>query len=306
MSTEAPDALDRWQGGKRWLPALYAAHLPIPARGKPFYEPFVGAAAVSIHMLKRGHRVVMGDANPRLIGAYHHLRENAGKVVAILAAHAEAQRACLTHETAKAHFVSVRDTMNASEPGSLESAAAFLFMLRAGFNGIYRVNQRGGCNTPWGDPWALVDGVHTRSNDLVRADAFRALGKLLRRAEMRVGDFAETTSDAGRGAAIYLDSPYLGEKAKPAFVGYAEGGFTSADRKRLAMLLCDWDRRGVRWLLSDAATAGAGGAYGLWHVSEVEVRRSSSCKAQGRGKVLEILVTNAPPARIDRAPDLAV
>lgn len=244
---------------------------------------------MSIHHLRAGRRVVMADTNPRLVGAYRWLKTDARAVVNSLGALAEEHVEALAgiDGMAKAHFHHARAILNASNPASLESAGAFLFILRTCFNGIYRVNQKGACNSPYGDP--------DLRTDLIRAKGLLELGGLLARADIRHGDFVETTGDARRGDTVYFDPPYPSDKRPGkagAFVGYAAGGFTLEDRKRLAALLRDLDARGVRWTLSDAATEGSASAYGLWRVTEVSVRRSVAANGERRGRAMELLVSN--------------
>lgn len=268
------------------MPALYPKRIPSPSRQGRAFDVFTGAGALAIHWLKEGRRVVMADANPRLIGCYQAIRDQPALFVDELRTletryrHAEQAG----EAAAKLCFGLLRDEMNASPPDTMTSATGFLFVVRAGFNGVYRVNQRGICNTPTGKPAA--------GKDLVQEGELRALHKLLRRAELHAGDFEGPCMDARRGDAVYFDPPYVADKGRPAFVSYAAGGFRRRDQQRLAVVLRDLDMRGVRWLLSDAATENAGSVYGLWNVTEVDVRRSCSGKSKGRGTARELLVTN--------------
>jgi DNA adenine methylase len=228
--------------------------------------------------------VVIGDTNPRLIGVYRHLVSNPGAVVRALAAVADAHRAA---PDPKVHYIAQRAAFNAATPESVESAAGFLFVMNAGFNGVVRFNQGGECNTPYGEPES--------GKDIVRADEMRAIGKLLARAEVVLGDFEVTTEPAKRGDVVYFDPPYVApakDGRSAGFVGYSAGGFTLADRKRLGVLLRELDRRGVRWVLSDLSADHALEVYGLWNVAEVSVRRSVAARGEKRGKATEVLVTN--------------
>lgn len=230
--------------------------------------------------------MVMADANPRLIGCYRTLRDHPALLVSAMQdlekRYRDAER--IGADMARECFEHIRNDMNGENAATLESAAGFLFVLRAGFNGIYRVNQQGICNTPTGKP--------KPGKDLVRKGGLLELHKLLRRAEFDTGDFEGQCMAARRGDVVYFDPPYVADKGRPSFVSYAAGGFRRADQKRLAVVLRDLDTRGVRWLLSDAATENAASVYGLWNVTEVDVLRSCSGKAKGRGTARELLVSN--------------
>lgn len=281
---ETPETLGRWLGNKHWLPKLHAKRLPLPRPRGRFFDPCVGAGAVAIHYAKQGARVTIGDTNPRLIGVYRNITRNPEPVLRELARIAAEHRAS---PDPRAHYFAQRERFNATDPASAESAAGFLFVMNAGFNGVVRFNASGGCNTPYGEP--------APGKDIVRAEEVRYLGKLLARAEVVLGDFSVTTEPAKRGDVVYFDPPYVApakDGKTVGFVGYSAGGFTLADRKRLGVLLRDLDRRGVRWVLSDVSADHALAVYGLWNVTEVEVTRSVAAKGEKRGKAIEVLVSN--------------
>jgi site-specific DNA-adenine methylase len=113
----------------------------------------------------------------------------------------------------------------------------------------------------------------------------------LQRAEIRLGDFEATSSDARKGDVLFADAPYV-DPSKAAFVGYSKGGFTLLDRQRLSAWLREMDRRGVRWTATDAALSHVRATYGLWTMNEVQVRRSCSAKSEGRCMTAELLIRN--------------
>lgn len=282
-----PVRLSRWQGGKAWLTASYPHLLPLPSRGGRAFDCTAGSCVVPLWYLARGFRVVIGDTNARLIGCLRNLQERPEAVIDTLEAEASAYRDAADQ---RADFYQRRAQMNHLDPSSLEGSALFLFMLRAGFNGLYRENASGECNTTWGDPFfqhrVRTCGV---ARQFVRADELRAIARLLRRADLRAGDFEATSADIRRGEAIFFDPPYAGS-----FTGYSRGGWTIQDRKRLAAHLRELDQRGVWWTATDAAEHGALAHLGLWRVERVDVRRSGSATAKGRGSAQECIVMNWP------------
>lgn len=246
-----------------------------------------GSCVVPFWYLAQGYRVVVGDVNPRLIGCLRNLQRRAEDVIAVLSAIAKAYQASPDQ---RAEFYERRAHLNRLDPADVGAAAYFLFILRAGFNGLYRENAAGECNTPLGD-------IPPRP-DLVRADELRAIAALLAPADIRLGDFAETGADLRRGDALFCDPPYV---APGKFTAYSKGGFGLKDRARFGAWLREMDRRGVRWTATDTATDHALSTYGLWHVERIGVRRSGSCKAQGRGMAEEVIVTNWTPAKNEAA-----
>ena len=82
---------------------------------------------------------VLSDSNPELINAYVQVRSNVEKVIDELAQHQAAH--------SKTHYYTTR----ANPPHDLPSRAAwFLYLNRTCYNGLWRVNSRGGFNVPMG------------------------------------------------------------------------------------------------------------------------------------------------------------
>ena len=273
-------ALSRYLGSKTWLVRSYPHLIPEPSRGRRAYDCTAGACSIPLYWLARGHRVVIGDANPRLIGTLRNLQTRPDAVIAELTA-----LAAVHAQQGKGWFVAVRYNLNAADPASVESSARFLFVLRAGFNGLWRENGKGECNTPYGYP--------KPGKDLVRADELRTIAALLKRAEIRLGDFEATSADIRSGDALFVDPPYVDRSA---FVGCSRRGFTLQDRLRLTAWLRALDKRGVRWTLTDVATPESMAAHGLWNVDILTVRRSVAANGT-RESAKELVVRNWKEAK---------
>jgi DNA adenine methylase len=291
-----PVRLVKWQGGKAWLCGSYSHLLPLPRRGGRAFDCTAGSCVIPFWYLRQGYRVVIGDTNARLIGCLRNLQRRAEDVISVLTDIADVYRKAADQ---REDFYARRECLNRLDPADVGASALFLFMLRAGFNGLWRENHAGECNTTWGDPLNVDKSgqrQHVRDRDLVHADELRVIARLLQRADIRLGDFEATSGDIRRGEALFADAPYLGT-----FTGYSRGGWTIEDRKRLAAHLRALDKRGVRWTATDSADHGALSDLGLWHVERVDVRRSGSCKAEGRGLASEVVVMNFQPSRQEAA-----
>lgn len=291
-----PVSLTRWLGSKAWLVRAYSQHIPEPEGRRRAFDCTAGACSIPLHWLARGHRVVIGDANPRLVGCLRNLQERPEAVIGTLAAEVSAYTAA---KDQREDFYARRGHLNRLAPESLEASALFLFVLRAGFNGTYREGANGDCSTAWGDPLNSkqysIKGAAPRPwrKDLVRAEELRAIGALLQRADLRLGDFEATSADIRRDEALFCDPPYVDRSA---FVGYSRGGFNLQDRLRLAAWLRDLDKRGVRWTLTDVATPESMAAHGLWAVDVVTVRRRIAGNGT-REPACEVIVRNWQSAK---------
>jgi DNA adenine methylase len=230
----------------------------------------------------------VSDKNARLVNVYSSVRDDVGGVLSWLDGIVGSWRARLVglsgaerDEQGRLFFEAVRSALDEG-PVTLR-AARMLFVLRASFNGLWRVNLDGGCNSPYGKPKAKVD--------LVRTEELRQMSALLQGVDVRCEDFAVTLADAPRGASTYLDCPFQGthtaycpdwqewEGRQATLPGLGEMNA----RERLAELLHVLDRRGVRWTLSDADTPVTRSLYAGWPCEVIDRQNSVTCKAEQRG-----------------------
>ena len=158
-------------------------------------------------------------------------------------------------------------------------AAWFLYMNKAGFNGLYRVNAKGEFNVPYGD------GKPPTLNEEAVWSAHRALACVA----IRCGDFAGIACPPR--AACYLDPPYLPLNATSSFTGYTRGGFGPGDQLRLATWARAQADAGARVVLSNAGNADALTAFESRadRVTPIHASRVISCKGAGRQPVREYL-----------------
>jgi len=91
---------------------------------------------------------------------------------------------------------------------------------------------------------------------------------------------------------VFLDPPYVPVSGTANFTEYQAGGFGRDDQERLAGMLTDLDRRGVLFLLTNAAEAMPLYVGKGWEIAEVKVARNINSDGAKRGDVSEILVAN--------------
>ena len=283
-------ALSRYAGSHAWLVESRPELFPRPDASCGVLVPFIGAGSPFFGLYSEHRPAVLSDKNARLINAYACLRDWPAAVERDLRGVVTAWRYAVwngreeaMHDRGRVAFESVRDALD--DGPEWTRAARMLFILRASFNGLWRVNRSGECNTPYGKP--------APDADLVRADDLRRMSAALQGVTVFCEDFGETLSRARQGDACYLDCPFHGTH-----VAYCEGaeewsqdprqvvlpGMPQPDaRKRLAAALHDLDRRGVRWSLSDADTPVTRALYAGWPMERIDRRNSITCKAEDRG-----------------------
>ncbi|HYQ17917.1 MAG TPA: Dam family site-specific DNA-(adenine-N6)-methyltransferase, partial [Polyangiaceae bacterium] len=179
----------KWAGGKRSLVPRILKELP--EQIDTYYEPFVGGAAVFLALAeeKRFRRAVITDKNAQLIELYEVVRDDLGKLLKKLEE--------LQHHTSEDDYYEIRASKSRSK---IERAARLIYLNKTGYNGLYRVNSKGGFNVPYG---------RYKRPKIYDPERLAAASVALQDVTIRVADFDESCSEAKRGDAVYLDPPYL-------------------------------------------------------------------------------------------------
>ncbi|MDO5031070.1 DNA adenine methylase [Corynebacterium sp.] len=274
----------KWVGGKRQLlPEIHAA-LPEEGFGR-YFEPFLGGGAVLFSLTP--DKASVNDLNTELITVYEVVRDEVEELIALLRGYPNEEE----------FFYQMRGLDR--EPGfaaltPVQRAARTIYLNKTCYNGLYRVNNAGQFNAPFGryaNP-AICD-----------EPTLRAVSTYLREAEVEFhnGDYAAILSQATRGDFVYFDPPYDPVNPTSNFTGYQSGGFGRADQIRLKETCDELDARGVNFLLSNSATEFIKELYRDYEVGIVGATRAVNSVASKRGKVDEVLVRNYSVAGRGRA-----
>lgn len=285
----------KWPGGKFDLGAQLAPLFPDPSLVTGVYrETFCGAGGMAYRWAIPAHLpIVLTDTEPMLIDTYIAIRDDVDEV---LRSHASL---CIEGDAAayEARFYVLRDLYN--DPIKLtriERAALFLYIHRACFNGLHRVDSKGRYNASYGD----LTGAPVLDETKLRACSLALAGGIF-----EVMDFEASALRASPGDLVYFDPPYDGT-----WVGYQAGGFTStagtddcqiglftraAERPallRLRDVCAELSRRGVLWAMSNADTTEVRRLFGQWKIDVVKARSSIGQSAASRVERAELLVRN--------------
>jgi len=257
----------KWAGGKRQLlPELRAR---MPATFGRYFEPFVGGGALFFDVAPK--EATLADVNDRLIRTYRAVRDSVENVIGLLE----------TYPYEREFFDRMR-ALDVDSLGDVGVAAWFIYVNRAGFNGLYRVNRAGRFNVPFG---------RYTNPTICDAPTLRACSEALQGVELRVSDFAALGAVAGDF--VYFDPPYVPLSATSSFTGYASGGFGLDDQRRLRGVARSLAERGVHVLLSNSSSPLVRDLYGgpPFVIEEVNATRAINSKTEGRGAVKEVLIS---------------
>ena len=249
-------------------------------------EPFMGTGAVAFNVAPR--RAVLCDSNPHLVNFYASIASS--EITP------EVVKEFLTREgevllsKGEDHYYFVRERFNAEH-----SPLDFLFINRAGFNGMIRFNRKGGFNIPFcRKPKRFAQAYVTK---IVNQVAW--VSKIIKAKEFtfKCQDFNKTIQGASANDIIYCDPPYIDRHAD-----YYNG----------------WDEVHERELFS--ALSGFNGKFILstWHHNDYRENEYVKClwsehrvltrehfyhvggKKENRNPVVEALVTNFTSTFIQR------
>lgn len=299
----------KWAGGKRQLLPELRRYYPLEFGA--YFEPFLGSGAVFFDLCASdrldGRPAVLTDTNPDVVGCYLAVRDDVETVIVHLRALADGHA-----RGGSVHYYEVREQrfnpwrqqlFAAATPGTPpayppELAAMLIYLNRTGYNGLFRLNRRGGFNVPAG----RYTNPKICDEETLRAAA-AALGRP--RVTLRHASFDQVAGGAEARDFVYFDPPYAPLSDTARFTSYTAEGFDDEAQGRLQRLLIDLARRGCHVLLSNST---APAIRSLYHHNEdvkaaglrtatVPARRAINSRSTRRGAIRESLVTNLPRRR---------
>jgi DNA adenine methylase len=264
----------KWAGGKsRLLPDLLGR---LPDSFDAYHEPFLGGGALFFELAnqRRLTKAYISDVNQALIDVYQALRDCVGEVIYLLKIHRSRH--------GETHYYRVRTWT----PGQLtlaERAARVIYLNRTCYNGLYRENQSGEFNVPFG----------RYKNPLICDEPnLRAVSHVLRDVDISCGPFSSVLKTAKAGDLVYFDPPYSPVSSTSNFTSYHRDGFGAKDQADLRCVFVELANRGVNVLLSNSDVPFIRQLYDGYEISRVFAARAINCQGHSRGKIAEVIVYN--------------
>jgi DNA adenine methylase len=255
----------RWPGGKRWL-SKQITEIILSIKHTRYVEPFLGGGAVFFNYSP--HNAALSDNNRDLILTYKIIQNNPNELINILKG----------LPTGKADFYKMREM---HYPDEVMQAARFLYLNRLSFNGMYRVNQSGQFNVPYGGDRKI--DILWDKNLIINAS------KSLQGVEVRCCDFDSVLASCGKGDVVYCDPTYTTRHSGDSFLRYNEKIFQWSDQERLARSCFNAVERGACVIVSNAANKLIKDLYSPFIPKVLSRYTGVSCKKSGRKMVDEFL-----------------
>lgn len=266
----------KWAGGKRQLMPEIREMLPDGVTTHPYYEPFIGGGALFFELLPK--RAVINDYNEELINVYTVIRDNPSELIEDLK----------RHKNTAEYFYKIRAIDRQplfSNLTRIERASRIIYLNKTCYNGLYRVNNAGEFNSPFG---------RYKNPNIVNEPVIKAVSKYLNSSQIQISscDYALILKDIPTDSFVYLDPPYHPISESSSFTGYVQGGWDEGEQLRLRDVCNRLSERGIKFLLSNSASDFIREIYSDYNIHIVQAKRSVNSNPSGRGQVDEFLIRN--------------
>ena len=263
----------RWAGGKRQIIRYLLQY--VPNEFEQYWEPFLGAGAMFFALApKRAH---LSDSNSDLISCYKYVRDCPELVYHYLQNH--------LLKTSKEYYYRIRGVYNRSSH-SVAQAARFIYLNKTSFNGIFRVNQQGEFNVPYGykEPPALPS-----------LEDLRAASNILKFAKLSDGSFNDAIIDdiVKPNDFIYFDPPYPPLNETAYFRHYTATRFSLEDHEKVSAIAYRLKEQGCHVMISNADIQFVRELYKEWCLYTLPVIRWIAANGT-RQTVAELVITSYP------------
>lgn len=267
----------KWAGGKRQVINELLKY--VPDEFDTYYEPFVGGGALLFELSPK--KAVINDSNEELMNVYNVLcnEEKFKKMCNLLN----------SYETkhSEEFYYNIRNKDRSKTAFNRLSdytrAARTIYLNKACFNGLYRVNSKNEFNVPFGKKTHV--NTYEGSN-LITVSNYLTMNDV----KILSVDFEEAVKDAKKGDFVYFDPLY--DSDTKSFTSYTETGFDKSEQTRLARVFKELDKKGVYVMLSNHSTVLVNELYKGYHIYTIEAKRNINANGKKRGKVEELIITN--------------
>jgi DNA adenine methylase len=266
----------KWVGGKRQLIPSIVVHLPKNIREYKYIEPFIGGGAILFHL--QPQYAVINDLNKELINVYEVVKNNLGELI----------RDLKKHKNESDYFYQIR-ALDRSEDfknlNPVRRASRIIYLNKTCFNGLYRVNNAGEFNAPFG---------RYKNPNIVNEPTLKAVNKYLNSNNIQISskDYSEILKELDSKSFVYLDPPYHPISENSNFTGYVQGGWNIFDQVDLKTACDELNKKGVKFLLSNSSSEIIRDLYKDYKISIVKASRAINSNGTDRGEIDEVLIKN--------------
>lgn len=268
----------KWAGGKNRFAERIVSILGRECNN--YFEPFIGSGAVLLQMNPK--KAYCSDVNAELINLYQIVKDNPTELIEELY-----NNFIPFHNESFYYEIRSwdREKDYLTRYNSIRRAARFIYLNKACYNGIWRVNQSGQNNVPFGknmNPTFLQDSIiYDAHNFFVE-----------RNIDFFVSDYKDIVIRARRGDVVYFDPPYDKDEGQSSFLEYNQSTFGREEQMSLKKMCDRLVARGVRVGVSNSGTSFIRDLYQGYVIESFDVNRTIGGTKESRHVYKEVFIYN--------------
>lgn len=251
--------------------------LPKQVSRMRYFEPFIGGGAVFFNLQPK-HGII-NDYNTELINVYQVIKDFPEELIEDLGRH-------INEPDYYYHIRNIdREPQEFAKLTRVQRASRIIYLNKTCYNGLYRVNNAGEFNVPFGG---------YKNPNIINSPTIKAVSKYLNKEDIQIMnvDYAVALAMADNKSFVYLDPPYHPISTSSSFTGYIQGGWNEEEQIRLRDVCNELTERRVKFLLSNSDCAFIRDIYQDYRIETVQAIRAINSDGGKRGAVNEVLVRN--------------
>lgn len=294
----------KWAGGKSRLIDQIFRFLPeaaIESKNISRYcEPFLGSGAVFLNLKNRFKvdQSILIDNNKVLCIVWNVVQNKPDLLINSLTAlqnqydkKPQTLQKIIYYDKRR-EFNSLKDSLTYASYNEkwIELAALFIFLNKTCYNGLYRVNSKGGFNVPFG--WNEQAAICPK-------ESIDRASELLQNSQVLLGDFEISLHYSKPNTLFYLDPPYRPISKTASFTQYSNNGFADSEQERLAKLIDEIDKKKSFFILSNSDPRNNQSndsyfddLYNKYRIERIKAPRFINSNGSKRGEISELIITN--------------
>ncbi len=246
-------------------------------------EPFCGSASLSFDLELPFY---ISDSSPELINFFKVIsnKSKLSRLFDTLDVHQKVSN--------EEHYYIIRgeDRLKSfSLMSDIQRAARYYYILRTGFNGLYRVNTKGYCNTPFGKRDFNYSIKH-----LVKMNEYMV--KYCKGIEEKQFDNHElliSLIDSGETPFVFIDSPYFpADDGKKVYTEYTAEGIRGDFKDRYVRFIEDLGEAEISFLATNTWCNFINESFSNFNVDKKAIKYTIAADGTKRGEKFEAFISN--------------
>ncbi|MBC6298692.1 DNA adenine methylase [Listeria booriae] len=256
----------RWTGSKKKL--LNEMLYTFKEDKEIYIEPFLGSGTVLINVLNNNmyKKYYVNDINSSLINFYITLKEDSNRLANMITIICLEYNALENENEKESYYYEMRVKYNEEDLELYHKSAVFWFLMKSGYNGVYRINLKGSFNVPFGKK-------ETITFDKKNAEYISTLIQPVEFYCMGYKEFSDEISQQIdlKNAFMYCDPPYIPEtKSMQNQVLYTKDRFNHSDFISHILNTADIFQ-GFRFMISMSDSLKTNELYDIWELEKIHI-----------------------------------